>query len=305
MGATRGQFAQLLAPGMFSVIYMDLKEHPEVYSTLFTVLPSTRAYEEDQIVAGLGAVPKKDEGTPISYDQPIQGGSVRYQHDSFALGFQVTKEMWDDDQYGIMKKVSQDFARGIRQTLESTYANIINNGFTATTGTLSADGVTLFNTAHPLLGDQRSGGGSYSNQSSTDIALSVTGIQESLLSYDKMVNERGLLVMISPKELWIHPDNQFVASEILHSAYDPYTGNNTVNTVQGRLEPRINRYFSSTSAWFVFGDKSDHALKGYWRTQPEFDSQDDFDTKGASFSTFFRFSAGVTDWRATWGSKGA
>lgn len=300
MGATRGQFAQLLAPGIFAVIYDDLAQHPEVYPQIFTVLPSTRAYEEDQIIAGLGNVPQKLEGESIAYDQPIQGGSVRYQHDSFALGFQVTKEMWDDDQYGIMKRVSQDFGRGIRQTLESRYANVLNNGFTASTGTITADGVTLFNTAHPLLG-----GGAYSNRSATDIALSVTGIQEALLSFDKMVNERGQLVMIEPKTLWIHPDNQFVASEILHSAYDPYTGNNTVNTVQGRLAPYINRYFTSASAWFVLGDKSDHSLKGYWRTQPEFDSQDDFDTKGASFSTFFRFSCGVTDWKGTWGSDGA
>jgi len=297
MGATRGQFAQLLAPGIFSVIYDNLAEHPEVYPQIFTVLPSTRAYEEDQIVAGLGNVPRKLEGEGIAYDQPIQGGSVRYTHESFALGFQVTKEMWDDDQYGIMKKVSQDFGRGIRQTLESTYASVINNGFTTTT---NANGETLFNTAQPLLG-----GGTYSNRSAVDIALSVTGIQEGLLAFDMMVNERGQLSMLVPKELWIHPNNQFIASELLHSAYEPYTGNNTVNTVQGRLEPKINRYFTSTSAWFIFGGKSDHSLKGYWRTQPEFDSQDDFDTKGAAFSTFFRFSAGVTDWKGTWGSNGA
>jgi hypothetical protein len=297
MGATRGQFAQLLAPGIFAVIYDDLAQHPEVYTQIFTVLPSTKAYEEDQIIAGLGGVPKKFEGEGIAYDQPIQGGSIRYQHDSFGLGFQVTKEMWDDDQYGVMKRVSTDFGRGIRQTLESTYANVLNNGFTTV---VTADGASLFNKTHNLLG-----GSSYSNEAATDIALSVTGIQEALLSYDKMVNERGLLVMIEPKTVWIHPDNQFVASEILHSAYDPYTGNNTVNTVQGRLEPRMNRYFSSSPAWFVLADKTDHTLKGYWRTQPEFDSKDDFDTKGAAFSTFFRFSAGVTDWRGTWGSKGA
>src|SRR5262245_6522749 len=297
MGATRGQFSQLLAPAVYAVLYDDLQQHVEVYPQIFTVLPSTRAYEEDQIIAGLGNVPLKLEGEPIAFDQPIQGASVRYQHDSFALGFQVTKEMWDDDQYGIMKRGSEDFGRGIRPTLEGRYANVINNGFTTV---ITADGVSLFNTAHPLLG-----GGNYSNRSATDIALSVTGIQEGLLSFDKMVNERSQLVMVEPKTVWIHPDNQFVASEILHSAYDPYTGNNTVNTVQGRLEPRINRYFSSASAWFIFGDKSDHSLKGYWRTQPEFDSKDDFDTKGSAFSTFFRFSAGVTDWKATWGSQGA
>ncbi|KKK75750.1 hypothetical protein LCGC14_2870610, partial [marine sediment metagenome] len=149
MAATRGGFAQLLAPGLYSVIYEDLELHPEEYSQLFNVYPSTRAYEEDQLVAGLGAVPKKPEGDVILMDEPIQGGSLRYTHESFGLGFQVTREMWDDDQYGIMRRVSQDFAGSIRQTVESTYAGVLNNSFGTQT---SIDGVSLINTAHPLLG---------------------------------------------------------------------------------------------------------------------------------------------------------
>ena len=106
MPVTRGQFAQLLAAGLFSVIYEDLAMHPEEFPDFFNVYSSTKAYEEDQLVAGLGAVPTKPEGEALKLDQPIQGGSLRYQHVSYGLGFQVTREMWDDDRYGIMKKVS-------------------------------------------------------------------------------------------------------------------------------------------------------------------------------------------------------
>jgi len=297
MPATRGAFAQLLAPGLYDIIYEDLEAHDEEFSQIFNVHPSSRAYEEDQLVAGLGAVPTKPEGESIKLDEPIQGGSIRYTHQSYGLGFQVTREMWSDDQFGIMKKVSGDFSASIRQTIESTAANVINNGFTTTT---SIDGETLFNTAHPLLG-----GSTYSNRASTDISLSITGLQEIILLFEKMVNERGLLKRMVPQTLLIPPDLQFTAGELLNSAYRPSDGTNAVNTMQGRLDVMMNRYLSSTSAWFILAAKGQQWLKFYWREQPQFDSQDDFFTKGANFSTFFRFSAGVTYWHGIAGSDGA
>lgn len=300
MPATRGQFAQLLAPGLMSVIYEDLEMHPEEYSQLFNVHPTTRAYEEEQLIAGLGAVPSKPEGEQIKMDNPIQGGSYRYTSSSFGLAFQVTREMWDDDQYGIMKKVSQDFAGSIRQTIEVNAAGVLNNSFsTATVPTKTIDGVSLINTAHPLLG-----GGTYSNQSATNVAFSVSGIQEMILIFEKTPNERGLLKRQIPEEIWGATDLQFKMQEILHSSYKPYSGTNEVNSVQGRLVPKVNHYFSSTTAWWVTSKKSSHTLKFFWRTQPEFDRWDDNNTKGANFSCFFRQTQGVTYWHGIAGSPG-
>jgi hypothetical protein len=295
MAATRGQFSQLLAPGLFSVIYEDLEMHPEEYQQFFNVYPTTKAYEEDQLVAGLGAIPPKPEGTPIAYDNAIQGGTVRYQPVSYGMGFQVTREMWDDDQYGIMRKVSQDFAGSIRQTIETTAISILVNSFTSQK---SIDGGTLIGT-HNLLG-----GGSYSNAAATNLAFSVSGIQEQLLIFEKMVNERGLIKRATPEDVVIPVDLQFKAQEILHSAYKPYSGTNEVNSVQGRLNPMTDHYLVSPTAWWVLARKMGHTLKAFWRTQPEFDSQDDFQTKGSSFSAFFRFVAGVTYWHGLSGSPG-
>jgi hypothetical protein len=296
MPATRGNFAQLLAPGLRQIIFDDLADHPEEYSQLFNIYPSEKAFEEEQLVAGLGSVPVKPEGEAIKFDEPIQGGSLRYTHQSYGLGFQVTREMWDDDKYGIMRKVSNDFAGGIRQTLEAAYANVFNNGF-STQKTI--DGETFFNTAHPLLG-----GSTYSNRASASLALSVSGMQEILLLFEKMVNERGLLKRMVPMQLLIPVDLQFKAGEILWSSYKPYTGNNEVNVMQGRLDPIVNHYLTSSTAWFVLSGKSDHTLQGFWRIHPQFESQDDFDTKGAKYSTYFRFSCGVTNWHGAAGSAG-
>lgn len=294
---SRGPFAQLLAPGLSAVVYEDLEMHPEEFSQTFNVLSSDKAYEEDQLIAGLAAVPTKPEGSAIKMDDPIQGGSLRYTHTSYGLGFQITIEMWEDDQYGIMKRVSQDFAGSIRQTVEANAANVLNNSFTTQT---TIDGVSLCNKLHPLLG-----GGTYSNRSATDGAFSITILQELLLLFEKAVNERGLIKRMVPESTLIPVDLQFKAGEVLYSSLKPYTGNNEVNTMQGRLRPYVNHYLSSASAFWVLASKDRTTLKKYWRRKPSMDSQDDFTTKGANFSTFFRTSDGVTYWHGVAGSAGA
>ena len=295
MPATRGGFSQLLAPGLYSVIYEDLELHPEEYTQFFNVYSSSKAYEEDQLYAGLAAVPSKPEGEPIKFDEPMQGGSVRYQHAGFGLGFQVTREMCDDDQYGLMKKVSGDFGGSIRQTVESGAAAVLNNSFTSVK---TIDGGTFIG-SHNLMG-----GGTYSNASATNVAFGVTGLQELILIFEKMVNERGLIKRMVPESILIPVDLQFKAQEVLHSSYKPYTGTNEVNSVQGRVAPQTDHYLTSTTAWWMLARKSGHTLKAFWRTQPEFDSQDDFATKSAAFSVWFREVFGVTYWHGLAGSPG-
>lgn len=300
MSSTRGQFAQLLAPGLHAIIYEDLDAQPEEYSQIFNVGPSQRAYEEEILMAGLGAMPTKPEGEILKMDDPIQGGSFRLTHQSYALGFQVTREMYTDDMYGKIKQVAGDFSASIKQTVEATAANILTAGFTATTGTITVDGVNLFNTAHPLLNGQ-----TYSNRSATDISFSVAGMQELILLAEKSINERGLIKRLVPTTLVIPPDLQYSTGEILNSAYKPGTGNNEVNVMQGRLDPIMNHYLTSKTQWFVLAAKNRHNLQFFWREQPTFDTQDDFFTKGANYSTFCRFSVGCWYWHGAFGSNGA
>ena len=301
MATTRGQFNQLLAPGLHDIIFDDLEAQPEEYSQFFNVGPSDRAYEEEVLMAGLGAVPLKPEGSVLVMDDPIQGGSQRLIHNSYGLGFQVTREMYQDDLYGKIQRVANDFGDSIKQTIEGSAANVLTNGFTGGPGgTLSIDGVSLFNTAHPLLNGQ-----SYSNRSATDISLSLTGITELITLAERSVNERGLVKRMTLSQLIIPPELQFIAGEILNSSYKPYTGNNEVNVLQGRVEPVMNHYLTSKTSWFMLAEKSRHYLQFFWRQQPTFEDQDDYNTKGAKFSTFFRFVAGVWYWHGAFGSKGA
>src|SRR5579864_1746304 len=113
MTMVRGQFAQLMAPGLHEkfVNWIDLHQRSEEYTHIFNVETSTQAFEDEVEFAGLGPMPTKDEGTSIIYQDAIQGGTKRYTHVTYALGVRTSWELFEDDQYGLIMQVPKALAR--------------------------------------------------------------------------------------------------------------------------------------------------------------------------------------------------
>lgn len=300
MATFRSNLSQLLAPGLMIESLEALKSHKEEFSQYANVVSTDRAYEDHQLFAGFGLARQKDEGMQISYDDPIQGGTKRISPNTYALAWQVTQEMMEDDQYDKVRRWPKELMTSLMDTVETVAINPLNNGFTSTT---TVDGATFFNTAHPLL-DPSSGAvttATQSNRLNPDAELSVTALQNILLLFENQVNERGLRRFHSPDNLWIPADLQFTAQRILQSTYEPDTGNNAINPVQGRLTPKVLHYLTDTNNWFVSSNQG-NTYQFVWRKRPVMDSTDDFETKSAKFSIVARFTADVVDYRAWAGS---
>jgi hypothetical protein len=91
---------------------------------------SSRAFEEDVGISSFGLAVVKTEGSPISYDSERQGFITRYQHVVYALGFIITREIMEDDQYDIVgQRKAQGLAFSMRQTKEIVAANVYNRAF--------------------------------------------------------------------------------------------------------------------------------------------------------------------------------
>lgn len=294
MSTIRGNFSQLLTPADMNIMFETLKEHPEEYSQFLKVETMSGAYDIDQLVYGLGLVKRKPEGEQILYDDPIQGPSKRYIPDTYALGWQVTEEMLDDDRSGVMRQIPRELGKSARQVVEQIGANVLNLGFTTVT---TADGVSFFNSAHPF-----AHGGTYSNRLTTDMDIGVGSLQTALILFENMTTDAGLKVRMEPTDLWIPPDLQFIVGQILSSEYAPFTGNNEINTMQGRLNPHVLHFLTDNNAWFISSSEQNSA-KFKWRKKPVMDSTDDFETKGTKHSIRFRCTAGATDWRGWVGSN--
>ena len=74
-------------------------EHAVEYTDLVDIETSDKAYEEDVQIVGMGLVPVKAQGAPVSYESEIQGPVTRYTHVAYAMGYIVTHEELQDNLY--------------------------------------------------------------------------------------------------------------------------------------------------------------------------------------------------------------
>lgn len=316
MTMVRGGFAQLLAPGVHHnfVEWLDTFQREEEFSKVFNMETSTKQFEDEVQYAGLGPMLEKPENSPVIYNDAIQGGTKRYIHLTYSLGCRTSWELYEDDQYGVIKQVPKALARSARFTQEMVAWNVFNLGFTTLTTT---DGVALFNNQHPLIGGATAtntapgvanviaAAGTYPNRPSTDVDISLSALQLMANQFERLPDSLGLPIHMKPKVVLIPPELKFILREILGSASKPYTMDNEINAILGEdLTFMVCHYLTSQSAWYVLCDKNNHQLKFFWRHKPDSDYDDDFDTQALKQISKMRFSVGATHWLGTWGSNG-
>lgn len=295
-----GTHPKLLWPGIHAIWGQTYTEHKEEYTDLFDVQTSDKSYEEDVEVTGFGLLHRKEQGAATRYDTEAQGTVTRYTHVAYSLGYIVTFEELRDNMY---KQVSERRAQALafsgRQTLENTCANIYNRAFNSTY--TFGDGKELIATDHPTLsGDQ-------SNELTTASDLTEAAIEDMGIQIMDTVNARGQKISIMPRCLIVPTALFYEANRIVQSVLQNDTANNAINVIKAtNMFPegiKVNHYLSSTTAWFV-RTNAPRGMTFFWRDQPMFDKDNDFDTKNAKAAMYMRFSAGCTDFRSIFGTPG-
>jgi hypothetical protein len=299
-----GSFAKALWPGINKWYGEAYKEWPVEFTQRFDEEKSTKAYEEDVGVSGFGLAGEKSEGSPVSYDEAQQGFVDRYVNKTYALGFIVTEEAMEDNQYNLSalgKKKAQALAFSMRQTKEILGANIYNRGFNS--GYTYGDGVELFSALHP-----NKAGGTFSNEPVIAADLSEAALEQACIDIADYRNDRGLRISMMPRTLHIPKELMFEAERILKSVLQNDTANNAINALRstGMFSGgvKVNHYFTDADAWFVRTNCLD-GMKYFNRRATKFGIDNDFDTSNAKFKSSFRCSYGNTDPRAVYGSAGA
>ena len=298
---TSSSFAKALWPGVNAWYGKSYKDYPEEWSQLFEKNSSKKAYEEDVGLSSFGLASVKPEGSSVSYDTERQGFTSRYNHLVYALGFIITREIFEDDQYDVVgKRKANALARSMRQTKEIVAANVFNRAVTA--GYTSGDGATLLSATHANVS-----GSQYSNMPTTASDLSEAALEQANIDISAFRDDRGLLIAAKPRKLVIAPSNMFEAKRILGSAGRPGTDLNDVNALNTLgIIPNItvNHFLTDPDAWFILTDVND-GLKYFERRADGFEMDNDFDTENAKFKATARYSFGWSDPRAIYGSAGA
>lgn len=299
-----GSFAKALWPGINAWFGQSYKEWPEEYKMLFDTESSRRAYEEEVGVSGFGLASEKSEGSGVIYDEASQSFVMRYTNKTYALGFIITQEMIEDNQYDISvigKQQSKALAFSMRQTKEVLAANVYNRAFN--TNYTFGDGKALCVSDHPT-----KVGGTFSNVPTVAADLSEASLEQAAIDIAGFKNDRGLLVSIMPKKLIIPKELMFEAERILKSTLQNDSANNAINALRstGIFSDgvAVNHYLTDADAWFI-RTNCPEGMKHFERVATEFGMDNDFDTTNAKFKARFRCSFGVTDPRGIYGSAGA
>jgi len=293
---TTKDFAALITPETTQVLWEEYKRLPTEYDRIYNMLGSQRNFETDSQVVGFGLTPQKPEGTPVTFDNAVEGFSVTYDHISYGMGYRVTKEMFDDDLSGKIRQLPQGLGSSSKESIETESAKLFNNGFTTNTG---GNGDPLFSATQTL-----KGGSTASNTLAVAADLSLTSLEDAIVAFEDTTDDRGLRINQRALTLVVPSGLRYTAKELIETSLKPNTSDNNINPVNDLdMRHMIWHYLDDAKAWFLLGDR--HFINFFWRQRPIFDSAMDFDTGDAKFKITYRFSTGHSDWRGVFGVQGA
>jgi len=260
-----------------------------------------RNYHEEPVLYGFGAAPQLPDGTPVSYQQ---GGVLflkRYVYSVYGLAFALTKVLVEDgDHIRIGQVYARHLAQSLVETKELLSANVLNLAFTGG-ASAGGDGVSLVNTAHPIVN------GTFSNQLATSANLSQTSLEQMLIQIRQAVDNNGKKIRLVPRQLIVAPGNIFQAEVLLKSVLRTGNANNDINPVKsiGLLDEgaAVLSRLSSPTAWWVQTDAPE-GMKLLMRRRLEKTMEGDFETDSMRYKATERYDVGFTDPRAVYGTAG-
>jgi hypothetical protein len=302
MAISRAQLLKELLPGLNALFGLEYKRYGEEHKEIYETETSDRSFEEETKLSGFSAAPVKNEGQAISYDNAQEAWTARYNHETIAMGFSITEEAMEDNLYDSLSgRYTKALARAMAYTKQVKAAAILNNGFN--TAVTYGDGQALFSTAHPLVS-----GGVNSNRPATAADLNETSLEAAVIQIAGWTDERGLLIAAKPRKLIVPPALQFVATRLLETNLRVGTTDNDINALKNNGSVpegyTINHWLTDTNAWFLTTDVP-NGLKHFVRVPLATSMDADFDTGNSRYKARERYSFGVSDPLAAFGSPGA
>lgn len=259
---------------------------------------------------GYGSPEQIRPGQSVPMKQIEQDFGKRFIIIDYAMGDYCTFMDWDDDKAGVLHRMLPAKGGGMAKafaTLEERIAAIYIGTYGFASGSslaTMADGVSLFNTAHPI--SRVDTGQTWSNRPSTDVALSISSLKEACrqLRIQKAPNNVDILAN-EPAKLVFGSANDYAAREILAAGYEPYDSKFTKNVLAGEgIQPIYWPYFETNSgkAWFVLGQQ--HGLKYIIRQRVKFATDTMVTSLSYVFVGWYRAAVGASTARGSYGSYG-
>lgn len=220
-------------------------------AAIFKPIETTHAAWIQSVNKGSGLFPVVGETATVPLSTPHVTNKQTTLVNTFAQGIDISKQLFDDNMHGVWSEDVRDFAEKALATQDYTSFGLFRNGFTTA---LTADGVSIFNSAHPLIG-----GGTQSNTGTA--ALTPTSLNAAIVNLLEQKDQSGVIRGSSPSVLLVPPALWKHAREITDSALIADVANNNINVYRSALG--ITVYTSnflgaaaggSDTAWFLLAE---------------------------------------------------
>lgn len=302
----RGNYGDLFGASMLPVLEelfrSELEMHPSRREEIFKLVPTTRDIWQSSELHDMPLFNQIDEGNDYSFVRPKQGANKTLVVNKYGLGFSISEEAVDDGKFDFIADAIRKMARSGRESQEIAAMNIINNGFSSTT---TADGASLFSTAHTL-----PSGLSFRNRPTTEVDLSQSALEAALVDFEtQFVGDSGIIYKPSPRILLVHPTLKRYAMELVGSELKPDSQHNNINTLPSEgLRVVSSPHLTDPDAWFLIGDKADHGLRVVSRKPIETKAggvDSGFVNDSILYKSRYREVLGAIHGYAVWGTTGA
>jgi hypothetical protein len=298
---TRGRFVNEYIPGLFTLAvdtYLETQK-AHMWPDLVTRRESQKKKEEDAIRSGLGMPIEQPEGNTVGYDTQIAGAKQTWIHKVYALGVRLSEVSIEDNLYELkgggnaegLQDIFTDLGASMAENIEVMLARFFNSA-TATTYHTTRDGVALASASH-----KRLDGVTYSNKA-TAADLTYLTFWANLITAENQYNHRGYKIKKKVKNLWIPPQLERYAREIIQSPDRPDSGNRAISAYakSGRqINIKAWPYMTDTDMWVL--QTTGRGIIHFDRRKTRFAREKDFGTGDLMCKADQRFSDEVADER--------
>lgn len=267
---------------------------------LFKQETTDRASEISETFFGTGSFSQISESQNIPLSTPRVKNKKTTLIADFANGVEISKNLYDDDQHGTINRMIRNMAENARYTMHSNAMGVYRGAFTTT---LTADGVSLINAAHPT------SVGTVSNLITG--ALSPTTLDNAMVALAEQKDNAGLIKGQQGAVLLVPPALLAYARQITDSQLQADTANNNINVWRSTFGYQVlsSPYLGaaaggSDTAWFLIG--RNHSITRYVRQGIQTNLRDwTFSNNRTYFyQANFREEADVIDYAGIVGSTG-
>jgi hypothetical protein len=267
-----------------------------MWKDLVTIKNSKKAKEEDVLRSGLSTLRLKGEGAPVTYDTQIAGPKQTWVHQVRALAVRITEEAIDDNLYelrgggdGNLRELFYDLGEAAEETIETEIAKFLN------TSTATTYHDTRFSTALIADTQYRLDQSTFDNYA-TNADLTYTTFWTCLVAAENQSNHRQQKITQKVMNLWIPPEMERQALEVLKSTDRPDTGNRAVSAYakSGRnIQIKKWAQLTDSDAWFL--QKEGRGIIFFWNRKTRFARDKDFQTGDIMVKVDQRWSAEIAD----------